>query len=203
MIASDFLTLPNKRQLPEYYQQIKLPIALDTIENKLRRTEVPDLSTLEGLFKRMVLNAREFNEKRSQIYDDAERIKRVVSSFMTQHNPAYKTSGYVAPPTPIPGEPPAGDEGAIGEDDLEEVEEEVETVAPVKRRGRPPRNPQAQVKGASSASSEPKYTGVSFTGLTFQQAQEKVVEDVLQYKEDPEFVNRMSMLGLLLTWHKG
>jgi len=58
LISTNFLTLPNKRQLPDYYKVIKMPIAFDTIEGKLNRHEFPDLTSLESYFKRMISNAR-------------------------------------------------------------------------------------------------------------------------------------------------
>jgi hypothetical protein len=202
LIAADFLALPNKRQLPEYYKTIKMPLALDTIEHKLIRLEVPNLSALESLFKRLISNAREFNERGTRIYDDAERLRKALSNFMTKHNPAYKTPGYTAVPTPLPGEEDVEDEDAEGEveeDEMEEEEEEeveepepeVEAETPPKRRGRPPKN--LQVQGSRKSSTPAlqeglKYVGVSFTGLTFQQAQEKIVEDTMEYKEHPKFV---------------
>lgn len=192
LIAEDFLTLPNKRHLPEYYKIIKMPLALDTIENKLIQLEIPNLTALESLFKRLVSNAREFNEKGTRILDDAERLRRTVSTFMTKQNPAYKNPGYSAFPTPLPGEEVAEDEDAEeDEEEDEEREEEEEAETPPKRRGRPPKNPHVQGSRKSSTpalSDAPKYVGVSFTGLTFQQAQEKIVEDTMEYKEHPKFV---------------
>lgn len=196
LIAEDFLTLPNKRQLPEYYKIIKMPLALDTIENKLIHLEIPNLTVLESLFKRLVLNAREFNEKGTRILDDAERLRRAVSTFMTKQNPAYKSPGYNAFPTPLPGEEvaEAGDaEEESEEDEEEEGEGEAEADTLPKRRGRPPKG--APVQGSRKSSTPalldgPKYVGVvSFAGLSFQQAQEKIVEDTMEYKEHPKFVN--------------
>lgn len=185
LIAADFLTLPSRRELPQYYKEIKLPIALDTIETKLKRLEVPNLSSLESLFKRMIANAREFNEKGSRIYDDAERLRKALSNFMTKHNPAYKSYGYVAVPTPIPGEGDAEDEDAVGEVESEaEMEVETETETPAKRRGRPPRNSAVARNSATPTLSDVPAT--SFSGLTLQQAQEKIVRDLMDYKEDPE-----------------
>lgn len=42
LVATNFLTLPSKRELPDYYKVIKMPIALDTIEEKLKRQEFPE-----------------------------------------------------------------------------------------------------------------------------------------------------------------
>lgn len=142
----------------------------------------------------MVLNAREFNERGSRIYEDAGRLRRVVSKFMTKNNPAYKTPGYVVLPTPLPGEgiaeDHAEDEEGTGDVDSDEaqIEEDSEVEVPSKKRGHLPRS-QTQRRSATPTLSETlKYSGASFTGLNFQQAQEKIVEDMLEYKEDPEFV---------------
>lgn len=186
LIATAFIELPSKRELPDYYKEIKMPISLDTIQTKLRRSEFPNLTSLEAYFKRMISNAKEYNEKGSVIYDDAERLRKALSNYMTKTNPAYKTPGFVCHPTPLPGEEEEeenDDEDAEGEPD-----EEVEVVPLPKKRGRPPKNPQAQAVRQSStpALSESHYTGVGFSGLTFQQAQEKILADMINYKEDPE-----------------
>jgi hypothetical protein len=55
-----------------------------------------------------------------------------------------------------------------------------------KRRGRPPKNSMAPRKSTTPAVSDSQYAGVSYSSLNFQQAQEKVVADVLSYKENPE-----------------
>ena len=184
-VATNFLTLPSKRQLPDYYDVIKMPIAIDTIEAKLVRKEFPNLSALESYFKRMVSNAKEYNQRGSEIYDDAERLRKALSNFMTKTNPAYKNvPGYTAVPTPIPaeGEDPASDEDAEGEPDSE-----AETM-PSKRRGRPPKNSQARSStprhSSTPAVQDSQYAGVGFAGLTFQQAQEKIVSDMIRHKED-------------------
>jgi len=167
-----------------------MPIALDTIEAKLERGEFPTLTTLESYFKRMISNAKEYNEKGSEIYEDSERLRKALSNFMTTWNPAYKTTpGYVAFPTPIPADMPAQTDGASDVDADGEPDPEVEVQSVAKRaRGRPPKNPQTHVRGASStpALSESHYTVVGFQGLTFQQAQEKMVEDMIREKEFDE-----------------
>ena len=80
-----------------------MPIALSTIETKLKRSEFPTLTSLESYFKRMISNAKEYNERGSVIHDDAERLRKALSNYMTKTNPAYKTPGFVCQPTPLPG----------------------------------------------------------------------------------------------------
>ncbi|KAM3067631.1 hypothetical protein ACMFMG_000055 [Clarireedia jacksonii] len=55
-----------------------------------------------------------------------------------------------------------------------------------KRRGRPPKTSMSLRKSTTPAVSDSQYAGVSYSSLNFQQAQEKVVADVLSYKENPE-----------------
>jgi hypothetical protein len=180
-IALQFINLPNKRTLPEYYEVTKLPISIATIEAKLRRHEFPNLAALEGYFRRMVQNAKDFNEKGSEIHEDAERLRKASSNWMTKNNPAYKTSGYTPRMTPLPGDDDPAEANA--------EEEEFEAVEPVstKRKGRPGRP--TKRKSATPSAPGGLYAPQSFSGLTFQQAQEKIVDDMIQYKEDPEFVD--------------
>ena len=161
-----------------------MPIALDMIESKLLNLEFPDLTSLESYFKRMVLNAKEYNEKGSIIYEDAERLRKVLSNFMTKNNPAYKTPGFTAHPTPLPGEDGEGDNEAA---EVEE-ESEIEVAALPRKRGRPPKNPQAhaQRKSATPALGDSQYAGVSFSALNFQQAQEKIMADLIIQRDHPE-----------------
>src|SRR6266498_5235381 len=52
----------------------------------------------------MVKNAKDYNDKSSAIFADAERIRKLLSNFMVKHNPAYQDPSYSAVPTPIPVE---------------------------------------------------------------------------------------------------
>ncbi|KAH7391420.1 Bromodomain-containing protein-like protein [Cadophora sp. MPI-SDFR-AT-0126] len=190
LIATPFLTLPNKRQFPDYYKMIRMPIALDTIEAKLKRREFPTLTTLESYFKRMIANAKEYNQRGSEIFDDSERLRKALSNFMTRWNPAYKLiPGYTAFPTPFPATPepiPQTDGGDSDEDAPGEPEYEVPATTTKKGRGRPPKNPQPQRTSVTPALSEFTYSGSGFQGLSFQEAQERFVDDCIAQKEYPE-----------------
>lgn len=190
LIATSFLDLPSKRHVPDYYKVTKMPISLNMIEAKLSRREFPTLTTLESHFKRLITNAKEYNQKGSEIYEDSERLRKVLSLFMNTWNPAYDTPGYVAFPTPLPGEDDGGDDDADGEPDLE-----LDNL-PKRKAGRPPKNPvvQAQRSSTTPALSESQYAGVGFEGLNFQQAQEKIVEDMINEKELEESANMISLL---------
>jgi hypothetical protein len=187
-----------------------MPIAIDMIEAKLNNREFPTLTTLESYWKRLVQNAKEYNEKESLIHKDAERIRKIVATWMQKHNPAYRDPKYVPYPTPIPvniprselaGAAVGDDVDAEGESDHELASTDAtasatptsETPGPKRKPGRPFKNPASELEAQRRASSMPgadpsNRLGGSFNGLTFQQAQEKILEEMVNYKEDEELV---------------
>ncbi|OBT55789.1 hypothetical protein VE04_04289 [Pseudogymnoascus sp. 24MN13] len=206
--VNDFLTLPSRDAIPDYFKRTKMPIAIDMIEAKLNNREFPTLTSLESYWKRLVQNAKDYNERESLIHKDAERIRKIVTAFMQKKNPAYKDPKYQSFPTPIPDDGTTTiaveDIDAEGESDHEvtgtEIEasmtptSEVAVPGSAKRRpGRPPKNPAAfELERQRRATSTPGgqdgvvKVGGSFNGLNFQQAQEKIVEELTHYKEDED-----------------
>ena len=200
-----------------------MPISLETIERKLQNGDFQNLSELESYFKRMISNAKEWFPRSSPTFDDAERVRKAVSNYMTKTNPAYQTGGYQAVPTPLPPEPPSqaaaenegADEDAEGEEEDMAGGEEGEPDANepdtasrkrsiiLKRRvpSRSARNSMSTPqdtprKAAISTKPDHQYEDVPYRGLSFQQAQEKVVEEMLRHKE-PECVFRASATCLV------
>lgn len=188
-----------------------MPVAIDMIEARLNNRDFPTLTTLESYWKRLVQNAKEYNEKESLIHKDAERIRKIVATFMQKRNPAYRDPKYQPYPTPIPIEgakPVSTPISAVGDDIDAEGESDHEmtgtgmrtsatpnsetpTSGLMKRKpGRPPKNPEleGQQRGSSTPARPDVFTkvGGSFAGLSFQQAQEKIVEEMTHYKEDEE-----------------
>ncbi|GKT74588.1 bromodomain containing protein [Colletotrichum tofieldiae] len=147
-VSGYFETLPDKDSNPDYYKKTRMPISLTMIEKKLNNGDFTTLTELESYCKRMVSNAKEFYPRGSQLFEDAERVRKALSNFMTKYNPAYARGGYTAIPTPLPAEGTAND---ADEDD-----------------NRP----------------DCEYEGVSYNGLTFQAAQEKIVEEMLRKKDE-------------------
>jgi hypothetical protein len=173
--------------LPEYYEHIKLPIAIDTIEERLERGEYNNLAQVESDCKRLVNNAKAYNDKRSVIYEDAERLRKTASNWMVKHNPAYRDGSYIAIATPVPGEEGATPSKIIPRIHTPVVTESVE---------RPRRAAAAQAatpapapsKLRQSASTAPEVAdNPEFNGKTFQQAQEQIVREIIDYVE-PEYV---------------
>ncbi|RMZ88357.1 hypothetical protein DV736_g4405, partial [Chaetothyriales sp. CBS 134916] len=66
-----FERLPDKAEYPHYYQEIKEPIAIDTIKKKAKRKKYRTLDDLIKDFELMFKNAMAFNLESSEIYKDA------------------------------------------------------------------------------------------------------------------------------------
>lgn len=96
------MALPDKKEYPDYFEAIALPLSINMIDSKLKRGEYSNMTALESDLKRMVQNAKDYNSSKSEVFEDAERIRKALSNFMTKHNPAYQDPEYKAAPTPIP-----------------------------------------------------------------------------------------------------
>lgn len=150
------------------------------------------MTFLEGDLRRMIRNAKSFNEKRSQVFSDSEKVRKILSRFMEEHNPAYKSSDYTAYTTPVPPDwqekiqeqKVAPAQNAQIKDDPEEEEK------PTGRRTRlvthVGSSSAANNRRASSTPAVQDADGAyeSFEGNTFQQAQEKMITEMINYKDD-------------------
>jgi hypothetical protein len=167
------------------------------------------LAALESDFQRLVINAKTYNEKDSEIHANAEKIRKLVHTFMTQHNPAYNDPDYTAVPTPIPDnateetKPKEGgrrtrrkeshnveEENAIDEANTADADGSSK-VGKGKRRLtlNGPRSTSAaeqhedeQPEGPRSPGSNASGTG--FEGKNFQEAQEILLDDLLDFTND-------------------
>lgn len=212
LVANYFETLIPRDNNEEYYERIRLPISLNIIERRLQNQEFANLSELEGYFKRMVMNAKDFYPKSSEVFEDAERVRKALSNYMTKTNPAYKlVHGYSCQATPVDtdGQPetssaivhqtavehmPVSDEDADGEEDAQEEDEDAEgdededeedenpRKIVLKRRGpgRPGSEQTRKLDKSGRVKADHEYEGVPYKGLSFQQAQEKIVEELIR-----------------------
>jgi hypothetical protein len=136
-----------------------------------------------------VNNAKAYNDKRSIIYEDAERLRKTASNWMTKHNPAYRDGNYVAVATPIPGE-----DNSLPGKPIPRIASTPRAVhspaTPDTFAERPRRaaaaqpNTPAPSKLRQSASAAPEVEdNPDFDGKTFQQAQEQIVKELIDYVE--------------------
>ncbi|KAH8701158.1 putative polybromo-1 [Talaromyces proteolyticus] len=163
LIATHFLNLPDKKRHADYYKVTTLPIALETVEAKLNNHEYPNLSAVEGDLKRMITNAKRYNDKNSVIFADAERVRKMLSNTMPKINPAYKDPKYVAVPTPLPEEVSQHDEPAHVDSDNDQGAED---------------DASPEVAEGDNQQSE------SFVGDGIQQAQDKIISEMIRLKDD-------------------
>ncbi|KAF2442048.1 Bromodomain-containing protein [Karstenula rhodostoma CBS 690.94] len=191
-ISVHFLTLPDKSKLPEYYDVIKLPIAIDTIEDKLNAGGYTSLAQVESDCKRLVNNAKSYNDRKSAIYEDAERLRKTASNWMVKHNPAYRKEGYQAVATPVPGEEPvpygkpiprvhpATPKATPSTPDSASTDRPRRAAAVAATQAVTP----APSKLRQSASAAPEEgDSTDFKGKSFQQAQEQIVNGLIGYTE--------------------
>ncbi|KAH7563807.1 hypothetical protein BM1_00854 [Bipolaris maydis] len=188
-IAVHFLTLPDRDEVPDYYEYTKLPIAIDTIEKKLLNGEYSSLAQVESDCKRLVNNAKAYNDKKSVIYEDAERLRKTASNWMVKHNPAYRDGNYVAVATPIPGEdnstPSKPSPRVVSTPRVPQTPITHDTVERPRRAAAiAASSTPAPSKLRQSASAAPDDNdGAEYTGKTFQQAQEQIVREIIEYED--------------------
>ncbi|KAF1992633.1 Bromodomain-containing protein [Aulographum hederae CBS 113979] len=201
-IATHFHELPDPNEFPDYYTEIQMPISLNTIEvllcanalnqgqaltprllqENLNNDEYQTISEVEGDMKRMISNAKQYNDRKSLLYEDADRIRKATSNWMVKHNPAYRDPVYQAVPTPVsetttkPPPPASRPRRAT----VVEQQPPPSTPAPaprsVKSVGRDSMSRQ-------SVGTEENYTS-DFTGKTLQEAQDQLVHEMIKYKDE-------------------
>ncbi|CAD0044799.1 unnamed protein product, partial [Aureobasidium pullulans] len=171
----------DKTELPDYYRTIKLPVAIQTVQDKLERHEYPTLSTVESDIKRMVSNAKQYNDDKSTVYQDAERIRKALSNFMTKHNPAYKDPNYVALPTPLPGQD--DDATASSAPPTRDPSEQPRKIKISLKANRDRKSSAAPVAASSPAVVQDDSDPSAFTGKTLQQAQEHIVNGLISHTD--------------------
>jgi hypothetical protein len=170
-----------------------LPSAIapsDTVpQDKLERHEYPTLSIVESDIKRMVANAKQYNDDKSTIYQDAERIRKALSNFMTKHNPAYRDPNYVAIPTPIPGD--KDDASASSAPPTREPSEQPKKIKISLKASRDRKSSVAPPAASSPAPVHDDSDPNDFTGKTFQQAQEHIINGLISYTDQGSVTSGM------------
>ncbi|KAF8887716.1 SNF2 family N-terminal domain-containing protein [Infundibulicybe gibba] len=72
-----FKELPDKRDYPDYYQQITRPIALSHLRKRANGGQYKTVQAYRDDFKLMFNNARTYNQEGSWVYIDAEEMEKV------------------------------------------------------------------------------------------------------------------------------
>lgn len=135
----------------------------------------------------MVTNAKSFNERSSEVFADAERIRKLLANFMSKHNVAYKDPSYVPFPTPLPGQAEGGDKepDADGDTEPELVNGKVQKLSTfVGSNPGPGKRADGRTASSTPVVEDAEGAGESFVGDTFQLAQEKILTELIHLKDD-------------------
>jgi hypothetical protein len=83
-----FAKLPTRKALPAYYDVIKTPIDLASIEKNLEKSEYTSVDELAAALNLMCDNARTFNEEGSAYFTAATSIKKAVAKELKRQQQA-------------------------------------------------------------------------------------------------------------------
>lgn len=71
--------LPNRRFHPEYYEQIKKPISMTQIRNKLKKGVYGNITEMTADLYQMIDNAKKAYPGTHKIHKDAVKMQKVLS----------------------------------------------------------------------------------------------------------------------------
>ena len=163
------------------------------------------MTAVESDLKRLVQNAKAFNDDESQIFQDAERIRKLVFNFMKVNNPAYKEDpNYSAVATAIP-KPDAKIAIAPTQNGAHVKKSEAEVpvsrqaiekpkLTATKKSSEPPDRkasvaPSATTGDAEQDGDDDEEAGdgeieLNLEGKTFQEAQQAIISHLLRYTDE-------------------
>ncbi|KAJ3603092.1 hypothetical protein NHX12_030836 [Muraenolepis orangiensis] len=78
LLSEPFMMLPSRREYPDYYQQIKTPISLQQIRDKMKQGEYESVEQMEADLNQMLENAKRYNMPTSGIYKRALRLQQIL-----------------------------------------------------------------------------------------------------------------------------
>ncbi|XP_069679864.1 protein polybromo-1 isoform X4 [Periplaneta americana] len=80
LLSEPFWKLPSKRYYPDYYKEIKNPVSLSQIRNKLKRGDYGTVSEVAGDMNIMFENAKKYNRPDSRLYKDAVKLQKIMQT---------------------------------------------------------------------------------------------------------------------------
>ncbi|XP_036386556.1 protein polybromo-1-like isoform X1 [Megalops cyprinoides] len=78
LIAEPFLQLPSRKDYPDYFHQIKQPISLQQIRNKMKNNEYETVEQMETDLILMFENAKRYNVPHSPIYKRVMKLQQIL-----------------------------------------------------------------------------------------------------------------------------
>ncbi|KAJ7316747.1 hypothetical protein JRQ81_002909 [Phrynocephalus forsythii] len=94
LISELFQKLPSKVQYPDYYAIIKEPIDLKTIAQRIQNGSYKSMNAMAKDIDLLVKNAKTYNEPGSQVFKDANAIKKIfnMKKAEIEHSELAKSS---------------------------------------------------------------------------------------------------------------
>ncbi|XP_048462115.1 protein polybromo-1 isoform X4 [Rhincodon typus] len=80
LLAEPFFRLPSKKDYPDYYQQIKNPMSLQQIRQKLKSNEFENLDQMEADMNLMFENAKRYNIPNSAIFKRVLKLQQIMQA---------------------------------------------------------------------------------------------------------------------------
>ena len=153
------------------------------------------MTTIESDFKRLVQNAKDYNEPESLIYEDAEKIRKLVFNFMKQNNLAYREdSNYSSFPTPLPKAGSGPSQNGVKSTSPDQANDKSKRSSTARASEQPDKKPSV-APSATTGDGEGDVDGdedggeaggvdLDLTGKTFQEAQQMMISHLLHYTDD-------------------
>ncbi|KAH0559974.1 hypothetical protein GP486_003504 [Trichoglossum hirsutum] len=154
-------------------------------DEKLTHREYPTLSTLEGDFKRLISNAKAYNSKTSEVFSDAEKVRKMLSDFMRKNNPAYANPNHVTHPTAMPEKPTKAERGVDPDGAIEadggRGKRRIASARPSNRKSAV--NGEIAVPTVVEKNTKGSSKPNGFEGKTFQDAQKIILAEMMSLKD--------------------
>ena len=83
-IASIFFVKPNPEQYPDYYEVIREPIDLKTIDMKITKSNYKSIDDMMADVFLMFKNAKQYNEPNSLVYQDAVLLETLARQKVSE-----------------------------------------------------------------------------------------------------------------------
>uniref|UniRef100_A0A8C7TIL0 Protein polybromo-1 n=1 Tax=Oncorhynchus mykiss TaxID=8022 RepID=A0A8C7TIL0_ONCMY len=78
LLSEPFLQVPSRKEYPDYYQQVKQPIALQQIREKMKNGEYQSVEQMDSDLTLMFENAKRYNVPNSAIFKRALRLQQIL-----------------------------------------------------------------------------------------------------------------------------
>jgi hypothetical protein len=135
--------------------------------------------------KRLISNAKSYNSKTSEVFSDAEKVRKMLSDFMRKNNPAYINPNHVTYPTATP-EKPAKAERDVDPDGVIDTDggrgkRRIASARPSNKKGAV--NGEIAVPPVVEKNTRGSTKPNGFEGKTFQEAQKMVLAEMVSLKD--------------------